>query len=53
MAGAARGTLGRAETLDPTYWLQADCHVFVTEDLQPGRVVAGMRLVDPFAERVK
>jgi predicted nucleic acid-binding protein len=29
--------------------LQADCRVFVTEALQAGRVVAGMRLVDPFA----
>ncbi len=30
--------------------LQADCRLFVSEDLQDGRDVAGMRIANPFAE---
>jgi predicted nucleic acid-binding protein len=30
--------------------LQADCRLFVSEDLQDGREVAGMRIMSPFAE---
>jgi predicted nucleic acid-binding protein len=29
--------------------LQADCRLFVSEDLQDGREVAGMRIASPFA----
>jgi predicted nucleic acid-binding protein len=29
--------------------LQADCRLFVSEDLQDGREVAGMRIANPFA----
>jgi predicted nucleic acid-binding protein len=29
--------------------LQADCRLFVSEDLQDGREVAGMRIATPFA----
>ena len=29
--------------------LQADCRLFVSEDLQDGRSVAGMRIANPFA----
>jgi predicted nucleic acid-binding protein len=30
--------------------LQADCRLFVSEDLQDGRDVAGMRIMSPFVE---
>ncbi len=30
--------------------MQADCRLFVSEDLQDGREVAGLRIANPFAE---
>lgn len=55
LAGAMAAVLShRLSFWDAMIWAtarQADCHVLVSEDLQDGRMLEGVRFVNPFAPR--